>query len=144
MRRFIDTNILLYSISRDQAELRKRERAIEILEEDDLALSAQVLQEFYWQATKATRRSAVPRQTAVSLIATWSRFPVQEISLDIVNAALEICDRYQLSYWDSAIVAAAHALGCGELLTEDMNHGQRIGSLSIVNPFYDQGSPERT
>jgi predicted nucleic acid-binding protein len=125
----------LYSISRAPPERLKRERAIEVLEEDDLALSAQVLQEFYWQATRTTRPSAIPHQAAVTLITAWSRFPVQEISPDIVNAALEICGRHGLSYWDSAIVAAAQALGCEQLLSEDMHHGHRIGSLTIVNPF---------
>jgi predicted nucleic acid-binding protein len=133
--RFVDTNVLLYSISSAQSERQKRERAIEVLEEDNLALSAQVLQEFYWQATSTTRSDPVPHQAAVSLITAWSRFPVQEISLDIVKAALEICGRHRLSYWDSAIIAAAQALGCEQLLSEDMQHGRRIGSLTIVDPF---------
>ncbi|MBS0522318.1 MAG: hypothetical protein JSS04_01685 [Proteobacteria bacterium] len=73
----------------------------------------------------------------MGLMKAWSRFPVQEISLDIVNAALVVRGRHRLSYWDSSIVAAAQALGCRELLSEDMNHGQRIGSVKIVNPFRD-------
>lgn len=137
MLRFVDTNVLLYSISRAPPEQRKRERSVEVLEDDDLALSAQVLQEFYRQATRTTRPDAIPHQAAVGLITAWSRFPVQEISLEIVKAALEICGRHRLSYWDSAIIAAAQALGCRELLTEDMNDGQRIGSVTIVNPFRD-------
>jgi predicted nucleic acid-binding protein len=134
--RFIDTNVLLYSISRRESDRGKRQRAIEVLSNRDLALSAQVLQEFYVQATRVTRDDALSHDLAVGFIETWSRFPVQEISLEIVNAALAICRRHGLSYWDSAIVAAAQASGCSELLTEDMN-GQRIGSLSIVNPFRD-------
>ena len=55
-RRFIDTNVLLYSISRDPAEAAKRDRAVALLAADDLGLSAQVLQEFYVQATRASRR----------------------------------------------------------------------------------------
>lgn len=135
MLRFVDTNVLLYSISSAPSERRKRERAIEIMEEDNLALSAQVLQEFYWQATRATHRNPVPHRAAVALITAWSRFPVQEISLDIVKAALEICGRHRLSYWDSAIIAAAQALGCEQLLSVDMQDGRRIGSLTIVDPF---------
>jgi predicted nucleic acid-binding protein len=133
--RFVDTNVLLYSISPAPPERPKRERAIEVLQDDDLALSAQVLQEFYWQATRTTRPNRISHQAAVGLITVWARFPVQEISLEIVNAALEICRRHGLSYWDSAIVAAAQTLGCEQLLSEDMQHGQRIGSLTIVNPF---------
>jgi predicted nucleic acid-binding protein len=133
--RFVDTNILLYSIGRRPSDRRKRQRAIDVLTGQDLALSAQVLQEFYVQATRLTRDDALSHDAAAGFIKAWSRFPVQEISLEIVSAALVICERHQLSYWDSSIVAAAQALGCGELLTEDMNHGQRIGSVKIVNPF---------
>ena len=135
MPRFLDTTVLLYSISVDPAERQKRERSVALLKERDLALSAQVLQEFYWQSTRATRSHRIPHDAAVALIRAWSRFPVQAISLEVVNAALDICRRYGLSYWDAAIVAAAQALGCDELLSEDMNHGHKIGAVTIVDPF---------
>lgn len=135
MPRFVDTNVLLYSISRAPAERRKRERALEVLGERDLALSAQVLQEFYWQATRVTRADRIPHQAALALIKAWSRFPIQEISLTVVMTALEICERHRLSYWDSALIAAAQALGCDEVLSEDMHHGLKIGGVTIVNPF---------
>lgn len=134
-KRFVDTNILLYSISRHPGEAAKRDRAITLLAATDIALSAQVLQEFYVQATRATRADALPHDIAAGLVRAWARFPVQEISLAIVTAALEIRAAHGLSYWDSAIVAAAQALGCDELLSEDMNHGQRIGGLTILDPF---------
>jgi predicted nucleic acid-binding protein len=120
MWRFIDTNILLYSISRDQAEARKRDIAIALLDADDIALSVQVLQEFYVQATRATRPDAVAHDIAVGLVRTWLRFKVQEITLPVMIGALEIKENHGLSYWDAAIVAAARALGCRELLSEDM------------------------
>ena len=89
-RRFIDTNVLLYSISRDPAEAAKRDRAVALLAADDLGLSAQVLQEFYVQATRASRRDALPHDIAAGLVRAWARFPVQEISFAIVTSALEI------------------------------------------------------
>jgi predicted nucleic acid-binding protein len=134
-RRFIDTNILLYSISRDPAEADKRDRAVALLAADDLGLSAQVLQEFYVQATRSTRRDVLPHDIAAGLIRAWARFPVQEISLAIVTSALEIHQVHRFSYWDSAIVAAAQALGCRQLLSEDMSHGRRVGDLTILDPF---------
>jgi predicted nucleic acid-binding protein len=134
-RRFIDTNVLLYSISRHPRETAKRERSVALLSADDLALSAQVLQEFYVQATRPGRADALPHDIAAGLVRAWARFPVQEISLGIVTAAIEIHARHGFSYWDSAVIAAAQALGCRELLSEDMAHGQRIGDLQIVNPF---------
>ena len=132
---FLDTNILLYSISRDPAETSKRDRAIDLLERDDGALSVQVLQEFYVQATRATRSDSLSHQIAAGLIATWTRFRVQEITLSILTGALEIKAAHGFSYWDSAIIAAACALGCRTLYTEDMAHGREVRGIAIINPF---------
>jgi predicted nucleic acid-binding protein len=134
-RHFLDTNILLYSISRDAREAAKRERAVALLERDEGALSVQVLQEFYVQATRSTRPDPLPHDIAAGLIATWTRFTVQDITLSILTGALEITTSRGLSYWDSAIVAAARALGCRELYSEDMSHGQEIEGVIIINPF---------
>jgi predicted nucleic acid-binding protein len=133
--RFIDTNILLYSISRDPAEVSKRDIAIALLDADDIALSVQVLQEFYVQATRASRPDALSHDIAVGLVRTWLRFTVQEITLPVMIGALEIKTIYRLSYWDAAIVAAARALGCRELLSEDMSHGREVEGVTITNPF---------
>jgi predicted nucleic acid-binding protein len=133
--RFVDTNILLYSISRDPAEATKREIAIALLDNENIALSVQVLQEFYVQATRATRPDAVAHDIAVGLVRTWLRFKIQEITLPVMLDALEIKTSYGLSYWDAAIVAAARALGCHQLLSEDMRHGREIEGVQINNPF---------
>ncbi len=132
---FLDTNVLIYSISRDPAEATKRERALALLERDDGALSIQVLQEFYVQATRPTRPHRVPHEIAVDLLTGWSRFRVQDMTLAILNAALEIGAAHRFSYWDSAIIAAARALGCRELYTEDMSHGREVEGVLIINPF---------
>jgi len=134
-RHFLDTNVLLYSISRDAREAAKRERAVALLERDEGALSVQVLQEFYVQATRSTQLDPLPHDIAAGLIATWTRFTVQDITLSILMGALEITTKHGLSYWDSAIVAAARALGCRELYSEDMSHGQEIEGVIIINPF---------
>ena len=131
----VDTNVLLYSISTDPAESRKRDIAIALLDADDLALSVQVLQEFYVQATRATRAAALGHDIAAGLIRTWLRFTVQDITPDIMLGALELKVAHRLSYWDAAIVAAARALGCRELLSEDLTHGQEIDRVRVHNPF---------
>ena len=77
---FLDTNILLYSISRGASEAAKRERAITLLEREDVGLSIQVLGEFYVQATRATRSNTLPPEISAGLVETWFRFPVQEIT----------------------------------------------------------------
>jgi predicted nucleic acid-binding protein len=133
--RFLDTNILLYSISSDPAEVHKRGIAISLLDAEAIALSVQVLQEFYVQATRPSRPDALAHEIAAGLVRTWLRFKVQEITLPVMLGALEIKAAHGLSYWDSAIVAAARTLGCRELLSEDMSHGREVEGITIVNPF---------
>ena len=133
--RFADTNVLLYAISTAPAEAVKAATAQALLACRDLALSVQVLQEFYVQATRTSRLSPLTHDEAIAFIRTWRRFPTQEITLAILDEALATKARYQLSYWDSAIIAAARQMGCTEVLSEDMNHGQDYGGVKVVNPF---------
>lgn len=135
MSHFLDTNILLYSISRDPAEARQRDRALGLLDDDAGALSIQVLQEFYVQATRANRPDAIPHELAAGLIESWTRFPVQAMTLPVLREALRIRKLYRFSFWDSAIVAAALAIGCDRLYTEDLKHGQVVEGITILNPF---------
>jgi predicted nucleic acid-binding protein len=134
-RHFLDTNVLLYSISKDGDEAEKRERAIALLDADGGGLSVQVLQEFYVQATRVTRRDPLPHAIAAGLIRTWMRFAIQDITASILTQALDIKVSHGFSYWDSAIIAAARALGCRELYTEDMAHGREVEGILIINPF---------
>jgi len=95
---FFDTNILLYSISSIAEEASKRERALTLLDGDDGALSVQVLQEFYTQATRATRPDRLSHQIAAAFISKWTRFRVQDITLAILSAALELHAAHRFSY----------------------------------------------
>jgi predicted nucleic acid-binding protein len=133
--RFVDTNVLLYAISRDPAEQDKGKRANDILAGRDLALSVQVLQEFYVQATRASRPDAIEHKQAVRLIESFRRFPVQDITTGILLAALDARQRFQLSYWDAAIIEASRAMGCSEVLSEDLNDGQDYAGVRVTNPF---------
>ena len=135
--RFVDTNVLLYFVSGDPAEGVKQAKAAEILDGTDLCLSVQVLQEFYVQATRPTRAQPLKHEEAVALIASWKRYPIQETTLDLMEQALAAKARWQISYWDAAILEAARAQGCTELLSEDLADGQNYGSLRVVNPFAD-------
>ena len=132
---FLDTNVLLYSISRNPAESFKRDQALTLLDDDSGALSIQVLEEFYVQATRTSRADAVPHELAAGLIEAWSRFRIQDMTLAVLNMALRIRNTTGFSFWDSAIIAAALALGCDRVYTEDLTHGQIIDGLAIVDPF---------
>jgi predicted nucleic acid-binding protein len=109
--RFVDTNVLLHAVSTASEERRKAEVARGLLNDDDLALSVQVLQEFYVQGTRETKSERLTHDEAVKLIESWLRFPVKETDVPLMLAALSTRDRYRLSYWDAAIVEAARALG---------------------------------
>jgi predicted nucleic acid-binding protein len=132
---FLDTNILIYSISTAMDETAKAAKAMALLERDDCVLSVQVLQEFYMQATRASRPTPLPHKVAADLIRTWLRFQIQDNTITVLQSALEIKAAHGFSYWDSAILAAAIAAGCTELYTEDLSHGGQIGSIRIINPF---------
>jgi predicted nucleic acid-binding protein len=132
---FVDTNILLYAASTDPAEHAKAARARALLDRDDLGLSVQVLQEFYVQATRAGKPDAMSHDQAVLLVESFLRFPVQELTLGVVKAAFASRQRFQISYWDAAIIEAARALGCRVVLTEDLNDGQDYGGVTARNPF---------
>jgi predicted nucleic acid-binding protein len=133
--RFVDTNILLYAVSRLPDEVGKRAIAHRVLDSDDCALSVQVLLEFYAQATRPTRIGSLSHAEATGMISVWRRFPVQAQTVDVLDRALILRERRGLSIWDSAIIAAAAQLGCEQVLTEDMQHGQVLDGVRIVNPF---------
>jgi predicted nucleic acid-binding protein len=133
--RFVDTNILLYAISRDPAEQEKANRANEILAGRDVALSVQVLQEFYVQATLGNRPDPLSHEQATRLIESFLRFPVQEITTAVMLAALTTRDRFGISYWEAAIVEAGRALGCDVVLTEDLSDGAEYAGVRVENPF---------
>jgi len=133
--RFVDTNVLLYAASTDPRETKKSRTALALLDATDLALSVQVLQEFFVQATRASRADRLSHAQAAGLVEAFLRFPVQETTPAVMRDAIAICERHRLSYWDSAILAAARALGCDVVLTEDLAHGRSYDGVRVENPF---------
>jgi predicted nucleic acid-binding protein len=98
-------------------------------------LSVQVLQEFYVQATRTTRRDRLTHAQASTLVEAWLRFTVQETTLPLMRAALAATARHHVSYWDAAIIEAARLLRCRVVLSEDLSHGQDFEGVRIENPF---------
>jgi predicted nucleic acid-binding protein len=134
--RFVDTNVLLYAVSRSPGERTKSARALAILESDDLTLSVQVLQEFYVQATRSTRLDRLSHEQAVLLIESIRlRFPIQDVTVPLLYAALATATRFRISYWDAAIIEAARASRCSVVLSEDLAHGQSYDGVKVENPF---------
>ncbi len=133
--RFVDTNVLLYTISRDADEREKAVRANELLSSRDVGLSVQVLQEFYVQATRESGADRLTHEQAAALVDSFRRFPVQEPTIGTVLAAMATRQRFGISYWDAAILEAARTLGCEIVLSEDLSDGQNYAGVRVENPF---------
>ena len=132
---FLDTNILLYSISDQPADADKPDVARGLLAGEGCSISVQVLQEFVHQSTRPSRPGAITPAKAWTMVDAWRRFRVAETTLPLLASAERIQRRTLYSIWDSLIVAAALALGCAILYSEDMQDGRIIDGLRIVNPF---------
>lgn len=133
---FVDTNVLLYAVSRDPGEQAKATRANEIFDGRDVELSVQVLQEFYVQATRPSRPHPLSHEGAVGFVRTMLGFPVQALTMPIMLAAVETRERFGISYWDAAILEAARTLGCKAVFSEDLAHGQDYDGVRVENPFH--------
>ena len=97
-------------------------------------LSIQVLQEFYWNAT---RKMSSPLTVAVArqLIEDYSRWPVHSPTTAVVLDSIDLHATHQVSFWDSLILGSANYLGASIVWSGDMNHGQRYGKVEVRNPF---------
>ncbi|HLG14428.1 MAG TPA: PIN domain-containing protein [Blastocatellia bacterium] len=132
---FIDTNVFLYSISDQPEEHSKAERARELLLTESWGWSVQVAGEFFYTATSPKRQFRLPIDQATEYVRTWLNFPTASLTPSTVLRTLEIQQRFQISYWDAAIIAAASELGCHTIYTEDLSHGQDYDGVKALNPF---------
>jgi predicted nucleic acid-binding protein len=133
-RCFADTNIILYAGSRDPADAARKKIARRIIASEDIGLSAQVLQEFI-AAAASRKRLGIDAAEAKATLAALLEFPIVPIAAGLVLRAWEIKTRYQISYWDGAIIAAAQELRCEIIYSEDLNNGQNYGGVVVRNPF---------
>ena len=135
-RDFLDTNVLVYAYDTHEPEKQARAQSVlrESIEAETGVLSAQVLGEFF---TVVTRRIANPLSVgeAEEVMGLVSVLPVVEVDLRLVRRAISIHRRYDIAYWDALIVAAAERVGCGQIISEDLNAGQAYEGIVVVNPF---------
>lgn len=133
---FVDSNVVLYAhdVSADDKYEIAQELLRRLTEQKIGAASIQVLQEFYVNARRKLRVpiSAYRAQHQLRSLSTWS---IHEPTTRDVQAAAELAETAQLTFWDAMIVTSAAALGCKVLWSEDLNHGQVIGGVEIRNPF---------
>ena len=133
--RLADTNILIYAADRSPEERGKRVRAVQVLREEEMSLSTQVLQEFYHQATRPRGRLGFTHEQALAFLEPLMELPIQPITAEVFGTATEIVYRYGISYWDAAILAAARLLGCDAVYSEDLSDGQSYDGVVVINPF---------
>ena len=133
---FVDTNVLLYCF--DPREPAKQAAARAWVgycwQQQCGRISTQVLNEFYSNARKKFS-SAIAAGDARAEVRRYQHWQPWAIDHATVESAWAIESRFDLNYWDALIVAAAHQQGCGHLLSEDLQHGQQIDGVEIVNPF---------
>lgn len=134
MRCFFDTNVLVYSRDPDDAAKRALARTLieRSIEEESFVVSTQVLVEFY--ATSVRRRLLGPTQ-ALDLVRFWGGHDTVPHTADLVARGLELHQAHSLAIWDGLIVQAALDARCDVLLSRDLQHGRRFGSLEVTNPF---------
>lgn len=135
-RVFVDTNVLVYAHDLDAGQRHDVALRVvsELWESRSAVISTQVLQEFYVNATRKIP-SPLPRSTARQIVRTYSAWQTELVGPAEIEAASEIEEQHQLSFWDALIVATARKGGATCVLTEDMNAGQVVSGIRIDNPF---------
>jgi predicted nucleic acid-binding protein len=134
---FLDTNIFIYGYdSRDPVKQSIADNLVRSLAIDaEAVISYQVIQEFFnWALVKGPVK--MPHDDAQHYLATTFR-PLHVVppSIGLVSDAIRLQDRYRLSWYDSLIVSAAQHGGCKILYSEDLQHGQQFGAVTVKNPF---------
>ena len=136
-RTFFDTNVLVYLFDADSPV--KKSRARDALrrahEAGVVVISTQVLQEFFVTVTRKLERP-LPAGDAEAALRTLMELSVVQIDPELILAAAVSSRRHRISFWDALILAAASAAGCGEVLSEDLQHGQRFGGVRVTNPLH--------
>ena len=135
--RFVDTNIAIYAVTTDPGDEGKQRIAESLLyqEAGNLAVSVQVLGEFYAQVTRPSRPYRMGHDEALTFMHTLQRNDVQSITLETVDKALHYRSLFGLNYWDCLILAAAKLSGCDAVYSEDMSTTQDYDGIRIINPF---------
>jgi predicted nucleic acid-binding protein len=133
-RSFLDTNVLLYTDAVDAPA--KHRRALDLLAEQRRArtgvVSLQVLQEYF---VAATRKLAVDAAVARRKVELFANYHLVVLDVEDVLAAIDLHRLRQISFWDALVVRAAKEGGCSVLYSEDLQHGQSVDGVRIVNPF---------
>jgi predicted nucleic acid-binding protein len=131
---FLDANILLYACSSAPADRAKQQRAEALILNTPFVLSAQVLQEFIANALRK-KALGITEANIDAMLELASHVRVLPVTHELILIAVAVRRRFQVSHWDSTILAAAKELGCKTLYSEDLNHDQDYDGVTVINPF---------
>ena len=134
---FLDTNILVYAAFPKDDEDWKRTISVDLLVQGNYALSTQVLIEFV-NSTTRKRKPGLPLDAVRDWLSDFNESPIVGADEVLVLEGLDVAERYKIDFFDGLIVAAAIRAGAATLYTEDLNHGQKYGSVQVINPFKSQ------
>lgn len=131
---FLDTNFLVYLQNHldPQRQMHCRRLLVSRAGDTTFCLSTQVLQEFYVVMTKKLGADPVKVKNVIQL---FQQFETVLIDPGIILHAIDLAVLNQTSFWDALIISAAHKANCSTIWTEDLNHGQIISGMRIINPF---------
>jgi predicted nucleic acid-binding protein len=133
---FIDTNILLYAHDLSAGGKNKIARKLveELWQSEQGCLSLQVLQEFYVNVTQKIPKP-LERDAARQIVSDLAHWRIHIPDVEDLLQAIDLQIKHSLSFWDAMIVRSAVRMGCKELVSEDLNHGQSFGTVLVINPF---------
>lgn len=131
---FLDTNVLVYALDHDTPDKCTRARALitEVVESGSGVISTQVLQECF---VASTRKLGVAPLDAKAIVQSLRVMEVAQVSAELIEQAIDRSILSQLSFWDALIVVTSAASGCTTIYSEDLNNGQVIDGVRVVNPF---------
>jgi predicted nucleic acid-binding protein len=132
---FMDTNILIWAAEGRPNDPRKSAIARNLVLEQVFGVSAQTIAEFVNASSKA--KIGLPPDQIDSWIDHLASMPFTVLDAEIIRTGFWLCRRYQIQYYDAALIAAAERLGASIFYTEDLNHNQLYGSVRAINPFLE-------
>lgn len=132
----LDTNILIYAFSKSARDAAKAGTARQWIAREDWGATVQVLQEFYVNAVRTPHGLGHDEVQAMIEEIASSR-PIVGIDMPLMRLALQIKNRFGVSYWDAAVIAGERRLGAGALVSENLSHGQDYGGVRVLNPFQE-------
>ena len=132
---FVDSNVFIYALDKAVSAKRKKARSLVadvFADGSAYRISSQVLAEF---SSVAIRKLNMATPVLLALLAEMGKIPHVAIDNALVSRAVEIQGIYRIQFYDAQIIAAAERLGCGMIMTEDLNDGQMYCGMTVVNPF---------